>query len=370
MSVWIGQDGERLGPYSEEDVRRWAAEGKFKPDALAWRSGMAEWVPLSVMFPGITDQPPPPPPFAPPSAAHAAFGAPLSGRQASLKSRAEIPEPPSLHWGLLLLLTFLTFGLLGLVWPFIQSTWVRKVDRNSRATLLLAFAMGCFVVGEILALGSGGSPGAAALGGLLVLAYWVLYLMAYFSMADSLRREMRTYDVNVYIGGVTLFFFTVWYLQGQLRWLSKWKATGQTQPAAPKGVFWLLWLIPFVLAILAAIAIPSYQNYLVRSQVAEGVVLADGAKVAVAEYFSNNGKFPSDNAAAGLNDSSAVSGKYVSGVQISQGRVIVAFDNPASSPAIRSGLLVLTPSVNGGDIAWSCTDSTLPNADLPAACRN
>ena len=61
-----------------------------------------------------------------------------------------------------------------------------------------------------------------------------------------------------------------------------------------------LMIVVAIIAILAAIALPAYQDYLIRSQVSEGAVLADGAKTAVSEFYSNHGTFPADNASAGL----------------------------------------------------------------------
>jgi Tfp pilus assembly major pilin PilA len=186
-----------------------------------------------------------------------------------------------------------------------------------------------------------------------------------------MRDKLASRELPLAIGGVTLFFFTMYYLQGQLSWLARWKRTGQTSPRASKGVFWAIFcIVPFV-AILAAISIPAYQDYVIRTQVSEGLVLGDAAKTAMAEYYANNGSMPSDNSAAGLAQSTAISGKYVSSVDISAGRITVSYDTPAANPAIRDKMLVLTPSKDGnGVIHWECsTGTTLPNKDLPVSCR-
>ena len=54
MEIWIGRDGERHGPYKEEDVRQWLRNGQVKGSDLAWREGLADWQPLSTLFPDVT----------------------------------------------------------------------------------------------------------------------------------------------------------------------------------------------------------------------------------------------------------------------------------------------------------------------------
>ena len=388
MTIWIGQNGERRGPYSEADVRQWLTEGKFTADVLAWRDGMADWAPVHTLFPDITIQVPPPiaapmPPafstdhangFAGGTAA-GSFSASHDHYASAAADREAMPPPPSMHWGVLLLLMLVTLGLFGIVWPFVQANWVRKVDRQSKAMLLLSIGVVCLVVGEILnidgMLHRPGGAGTSALGGLLVLTNWILLLVAYFSMADSTRRAAASHDVTMQIGGVTLFFFTCLYFQGQLHWLARWRSTGQTTPKPPKAVFWLLWLFIPLTAILAAIAIPAYQGYLIRTQVTEGLILAQRAEIAVDTYYKKNGQLPTDNAAAGLSDSTSMNGKYVSSVDVSGGSIVIAYGTPMANRLIRDKELVFTPDVRGSSIAWNCNaDSTVPSQYLPLTCRN
>ena len=73
-----------------------------------------------------------------------------------------------------------------------------------------------------------------------------------------------------------------------------------------------LMIVVAIIAILAAIAIPAYQNYLIRSQVSEGATLADGAETAVAEFYSNYGPFPEQQPSAGIpQTATSITGKYV-----------------------------------------------------------
>jgi GYF domain 2/Domain of unknown function (DUF4234) len=289
--IWIAQNGQKSGPFTEEEIRRWVAEGRFGPDTLAWRKGMPEWVPLSSLFPGTPAAPPLPPAPKATASAPAVFvaedrpgptysyderapapsspGASYASHDdyASDKpSRRDLPAPPSLHWGLVLLFSILTLGIFTIVWPFIQANWVKKIDGDSKATTMLVAGLVCLIAGEVISAGNKG----AGLGGLLSLAYYVLWYVSYFSMAGSIKRKLADYHLPVEIGGVTLFFFTTFYLQGQLSWISRWKETGSSNPKPPKGAFYFLILIPvFVIAMLAAIAIPAYQGYVKRAQEVE-----------------------------------------------------------------------------------------------------
>ena len=116
-----------------------------------------------------------------------------------------------------------------------------------------------------------------------------------------------------------------------------------------------LMIVVAIIGILAAIAIPAYQDYVIRSQVTEGLNLASSAKTAVAETFASTSEWPGDNTAAGLDDATDISGKYVTGVAVLEGGVIeITYGNDANG-AITGQTLALTPftSVNG-DVAWQC----------------
>jgi hypothetical protein len=242
--IWIGRDGQRFGPYDDATLRAWVAEGKVEATALAWYEGMAEWRPLHEVL-GLA--------VPPPMAGYPA-GLPDAGR-------GSLPEPPSLHWGLLLLFTILTLGILGIVWPFLQANWVKKIDPNSKATTYLTVALCLVGVSWVISfsqiMGHMATPGAsvgpalgfAGLNFIIAIAQLVFMYMAYFGMARSMREQLPKYGLRPDIGGVTLFFFTLLYLQGQMTWVSRWRQTGQTEPPAPKAIFWFIWFIPILLVI-------------------------------------------------------------------------------------------------------------------------
>src|SRR5690625_459773 len=105
-----------------------------------------------------------------------------------------------------------------------------------------------------------------------------------------------------------------------------------------------LMIVVAILAILMAIAIPAYQDYTIRAQVTEGMNLAGGAKSAIWDYWSNNGKFPNGNADAGLPSADEITGEYVSKVDIDEdGKITIIFDAPSSSI---STLLTYSPVIS------------------------
>jgi type IV pilus assembly protein PilA len=137
-----------------------------------------------------------------------------------------------------------------------------------------------------------------------------------------------------------------------------------------------LMIVVAIIAILAAIAIPAYQDYLVRTQVSEGAVLADGAKTAVAEFYSNTGRLTTTggNASVGLATPASISGKYVSSVTVdpATGIITAAYGGPKASTEIPIGAtLVLSPTTSAGSISWACRagSATLKSKYLPTACR-
>ncbi|HFB1046346.1 TPA: pilin, partial [Neisseria gonorrhoeae] len=82
-----------------------------------------------------------------------------------------------------------------------------------------------------------------------------------------------------------------------------------------------LMIVIAIVGILAAVALPAYQDYTARAQVSEAILLAEGQKSAVTEYYLNHGIWPADNGAAGVASSSSIKGKYVKEVEVNNGVV-------------------------------------------------
>ncbi len=154
-----------------------------------------------------------------------------------------------------------------------------------------------------------------------------------------------------------------------------------------------LMIVVAIIGILAAIAIPAYQDYIVRSKVTEGLSLSDAAETAVAETFQslghmgatgNAGGVASNLNSFGLPKDTSITGKYVVSVGVTGGTGVITITyNPATvggSVLSSSDTLNLTPITTGGSVAWICgygniggvgatVASTIPPKYLPANCR-
>jgi type IV pilus assembly protein PilA len=122
-----------------------------------------------------------------------------------------------------------------------------------------------------------------------------------------------------------------------------------------------LMIVVAIIGILAAIAIPAYQDYTIRSQVTEGLNLAGSVKAAVAESYAQTGAWPADNLAAGIVDSTNAaltpSGKYVQGIQINKGTIEITYGGQANANITKAGqnLLAIIPKVSkNDDVIWLC----------------
>jgi type IV pilus assembly protein PilA len=132
-----------------------------------------------------------------------------------------------------------------------------------------------------------------------------------------------------------------------------------------------LMIVVAIIAILAAIAIPAYRDYLIRTQVSEGASLTGAAKVAVDEYYANYGVAPTTNGQAGLATNTDIKGDYVSQVTVgAAGAIEAKFSGGKANSAITGKILVFTPTFNNGSTSWSCTATTnIDDKYLPTSCR-
>ncbi|GAB1256853.1 pilin [Aurantivibrio plasticivorans] len=130
-----------------------------------------------------------------------------------------------------------------------------------------------------------------------------------------------------------------------------------------------LMIVIAIIGILAAVALPAYQDYVSRSQVSEAMSLASGLKVQVADVYADDGDFDeADSGSEGIPAAAEVTGKYVATVGVVDG-VITATMGGEASASVDTFTLVLSPTTTGGSLEWTCDTGTLEDKYLPSACR-
>ena len=131
-----------------------------------------------------------------------------------------------------------------------------------------------------------------------------------------------------------------------------------------------LMIVIAIIGILAAVAIPAYQDYTARSQVSEGFVLVDGLKTVVTEGLNNKGSWPA-NGEQSVPLAASLTGKYVASITVTagSGAMLVAYRGGTVAEPIKNKNFTITPSTaSGGTIHWNCTAGTMPAKYLPKTC--
>ncbi|MCL5750970.1 pilin, partial [Neisseria meningitidis] len=149
-----------------------------------------------------------------------------------------------------------------------------------------------------------------------------------------------------------------------------------------------LMIVIAIVGILAAVALPAYQDYTARAQVSEAILLAEGQKSAVTEYYLNHGEWPKNNTSAGVASSSTIKGKYVEKVEVKNGVVTATMLSTGVNKEIKGKKLSLWAKRQDGSVKWFCgqpvtragTDDTVAadntgnkktnTKHLPSTCRD
>lgn len=144
-----------------------------------------------------------------------------------------------------------------------------------------------------------------------------------------------------------------------------------------------LMIVVAIIGILAAVAIPAYQDYTIRAKVTEGIGFAAAAKTAVSEYYASKGAFPADNTAAGMDTNTDYATAIVDSVTVTSGIVTVNYDDTLGGDVTATTDQVsFWPSLSAaGGVVWKCrggaggtytapgTTNAMAAKYLPSACR-
>ncbi|HEZ6633782.1 TPA: pilin [Neisseria meningitidis] len=124
-----------------------------------------------------------------------------------------------------------------------------------------------------------------------------------------------------------------------------------------------LMIVIAIVGILAAVALPAYQDYTARAQVSEAILLAEGQKSAVTEYYLNHGEWPANNSSAGVATSSEIKGKYVEKVEVANGVVTAEMKSSGVNNEIKGKKLSLWAKRQNGSVKWFCGQPVTRNAN-------
>jgi len=140
-----------------------------------------------------------------------------------------------------------------------------------------------------------------------------------------------------------------------------------------------LMIVVAIIGILAAVALPAYQDYTARSQVSEALSLGAGPQAAITEFWTDRGRLPTNNTSAGLSLPASIAGKYVTTVTVDETGVVVAkLKATGVAKGIENGELALSPVTSAGSVKWVCrnkntplsTTDALKDKFVPSSCRN
>ena len=132
-----------------------------------------------------------------------------------------------------------------------------------------------------------------------------------------------------------------------------------------------LMIVVAIIGILAAVAIPAYQDYIARAQVAEAINLAGALKTNVTEAYTQEGTLAGlSSGAKGLPDALTAAGSYVAGLSISSGVVTATMKTAGISKGLLSGVLAYTPTENTttDGLDWACASTNIDQKYLPKSC--
>lgn len=190
MTYQISRDGQEFGPYSLADVQRYVGTGNILLSDLARAEGSTEWLPVAQVVGTI----------AVPRQPEAAAYAPLQ----------QYPDPPNLHWGLVLLFSVLTCGFFVYAWDIVQALWMRRVQPRSQALFYYLAGLSLLLVSIVVTV----SKQSGAAGSVLNIVGSIIVLIGRFNLRRSLEDHFNTVEpIGLGLSGIMTFFFGPFYFQ-------------------------------------------------------------------------------------------------------------------------------------------------------------
>jgi hypothetical protein len=260
MNYQVSRGGQTYGPYTSEDLQRYVASGNILPTDLAKSEAMSDWIPVSQILSGqqsFTSSVPDASGLSPSvfsGGAAPVYGGPVyqqTGAATSALSNSTYPDPPNLHWLLVLVISLVTCGLFMPIWNIIVAVWLKKVQPNAISLYLyigavvLALIQGVLIVPVVLAQighSSGDTSTVAGVGSaianLIGLLAWVVRLVARYSQRSALIEHFGVNGpepIGLDVNPVMTFFFGGLYFQSLLTPIAEQKkaaraAGGMYQP--------------------------------------------------------------------------------------------------------------------------------------------
>ena len=361
---WIARQGEKHGPYPEEQVRKNYASGRVLPTDLVWTDGMADWKAASQAFgtpaprPAAPREPAAATPYRPPAAmvrdeGDADLGADVTYAGFWVRFGAVILDTIILYIVAIVVGGIIGFVLAmmggvqwvgaggmiaGILGAFLYFTLMESSERG--ATLgKRAFKLRVVTVEGHGRIGFGRAVGRYFARFISILVLYIGYLMQPFT-----RRKQALHDMICGTAVVAL------------------------APASRilLGVAIFFGLLLPTLGIVAAVSIPAYQDYTVRAKVAEAILAASPARDAVQTYYAERNAYPKTLAEAGVNVPPT---PRVQSVTINP-RTAALTVTLAFSPLAGKTIMFVPERVEGGTLNWKCRPGTVARKYLPSACRN
>jgi uncharacterized protein DUF4339 len=196
MKYFIKRDLNEFGPYTLSDLQRYIASGNIQLTDLARREDQSDWVPVSQVAATFPTQ--------------AASTFPSSAHPAAATPGTIYADPPSLHWGIVALLGLFTCGLFGIIWAFVQASFVKKIDPASKAVMYYGIGMALmFAAGGLSAV-----PQMKEFSSLVNLVGAGFWIYSAFNVRASLLKHYNSVEpIGLVLSPVMTFFFNVYYFQ-------------------------------------------------------------------------------------------------------------------------------------------------------------